>query len=56
MGRGDHMAMWAHIVPTIAIISYKHTFPNISVFGIGKTPTQAMIALCYREIFQNGSW
>ena len=50
MGRGDHMDLWAHMVPTIAIISYKHTFPNLLVFGICMTPTQAMMALCYREI------
>ena len=50
------MAIGAHMVARIPILIYKHTFPNISVFGISMTPPQAIMALWYVEIFQIGSW
>ena len=56
MGHVDHMAIWAHLVPEVINRNYKHTFPNMSVFEICKTPSQAMMALCYLEIFKNRSW
>ena len=53
MGPGDHMAIGAHMVTGVFILSYKNTIPNISVFGICISPSQAMMALCY---LKNGSW
>ena len=46
MGHGDHMAIRAHMVAMVIILSYKHTFPNIYVFGIYMSLSQAMMALC----------
>ena len=50
------MAIGAHMVAGVSILSYKHTFPNISVFGISMTPPQAMLALWYMEMSKIGSW
>ena len=46
MGHDDHMAIMAHMVPLVFILSYKNTLPNSYVFGMCITPSQAMMALC----------
>ena len=45
IGHGDYMAIMAHMVPLVLLLSYKNTFPNSYVFGICISPSQAIMAL-----------